>query len=230
MPTALITGASRGIGLEITRAFARRGWDVVATCRDPAGAEDLRALAAANPNVEVRVMDVADHASIEAAAAELDGRAIDVLVNNAGIAHRDTRLGSIDYDRWRAVMDVNLLAPVKVLESFLPHLLLGEHRKAVSISSSLGSVAMTRGDNYFYRTSKAALNMAMRSIGKDLAAQGVMVAVVSPGFVDTDLTRSVNMPKVSAAESGEGIAAYLEAMTPEQAARFLRYNGEEVPW
>lgn len=229
MSTVLITGASRGIGLEMSRAFSARGHQVIATCRDPDSATALQTLGGER-GLEIRRMDVGDAPSVEACAAELAGRPIDILVNNAGVAHRDTRFGALDYDAWRAVMDVNLLAPVKILEALLPNLLLGEGRKAVSISSSLGSIGRAGGDNYFYRTSKAALNMAMRAIGHDLAAQGVMVAVVSPGFVDTDFTRGSNAPKISARESGEGLAAYIEAMTAEDSRRFLRFNGDELPW
>lgn len=229
MSTVLITGANRGIGLEMTQAFLGRGHQVVATCRDPDRAEALRALGGEEA-LEIRAMDVADAAAVKACAADLAGRPIDILVNNAGVAHRDTRLGALDYNAWRRVMDVNLLAPVKVLEAFLPNLLLGEGRKVVSISSSLGSIARAGGDNYFYRTSKAALNMAMRAIGHDLAAQGVLVAVVSPGFVDTDFTRGSNAPKISARESGEGLVAYIEGMTAEDSRRFLRFNGDELPW
>lgn len=229
MSTVLITGASRGIGLEMTRAFLGRGHQVIATCRDPDGAEALRTLGGEGA-LEIRAMDVADPAAVNACVADLPGRPIDILVNNAGVAHRDTRFGALDYDAWRRVMDVNVLAPVKVLEAFLPNLLLGEGRKAVSISSSLGSIGRAAGGNYFYRTSKASLNMAMRAIGHDLAAQGVLVAVVSPGFVDTDFTRGMTAPKISARESGEGLAAYIEGMTAEDSRRFLRFNGDELPW
>ena len=227
MSTVLITGASRGIGLEMTRAFLARGHQVLATCRDPDGATDLRAL---DGRLEVLPLDVADPASIAACAAALDGRAIDILVNNAGVTHRDTRLGHLDYAAWRNVLEINLLAPVMVLEAFLPHLLRGKDRKAVAISSSLGSVARAGGGNVFYRASKAALNMTMRALAADLKEQGVLVAVVSPGFVDTDLTRGMAAPKISAAESGAGLAAYIEAMTPEDSRRFLRFNGDEIAW
>ena len=229
MPTVLITGAGRGIGLEMTRAFLARGHRVIAACRNPDGAAELRALSI-GAALEIVAMDVAEPASVDRCATALAGVPIDILVNNAGVTHRDTRLGALDYDAWRKVLDVNLLAPVKVLEAFLPHLLAGEGRKAVAISSSLGSIGRAGGDNYFYRTSKTALNMAMRSIGVDLAPQGVMVAVVSPGFVDTDLTRGLAAPKISARESGEGLAAYIEGMTAEDARRFLRFNGDELPW
>lgn len=227
MSTVLITGASRGIGLEMTRAFLARGHQVLATCRNPAGAEGLREL---EGSLEILTMDVSEPECIARCATLLDGRAIDILVNNAGVTHRDTRIGDLDYAAWRQVLEVNTLAPVMVLEAFLPHLLRGEGRKAVAISSSLGSVARAGGGNIFYRSSKAALNITMRALAVDLAEQGVTVAVVSPGFVDTDFTRGMTAPKISAPESGAGLAAYIEAMTPEDARRFLRFNGDEIPW
>lgn len=227
MATIFVTGASRGIGLEISRAFLRRGHHVIASCRDPDNAHDLQKL---EGQLEVRALDVADPASLANCVESLANRAIDILVNNAGVTHRDTRIGHLDFEAWRQVLETNLFAPVMVLEAFLPHLLRGDGRKAIAISSSLGSVARAGGGNYFYRTSKAALNMAMRSIGADLAPQGVTVAVVSPGFVDTDLTRGSPTAKISARESGEGLAAFIETLTPEDGRRFLRFNGDELPW
>jgi NAD(P)-dependent dehydrogenase (short-subunit alcohol dehydrogenase family) len=226
MTTVLITGANRGIGLAMAGAFLQRGRRVIATCRDPAGAEALNGLPG---DLQVLPMDVSDAATVAACAAAV-AEPVDILINNAGITHRDTRLGALDYAAWRRVLEVNLLGPVRVLEAFLPHLLRGEQRKAVAVSSSLGSIARAGGGNYFYRTSKAGLNMAMRAIGADLATQGVIVAVVSPGFVDTDLTRGLAAPKISVAESGNGLADHIERLTAEDGRRFLRFNGEEVPW
>ena len=231
MPTALITGAGRGIGLALTEALTARGWSAIAACRKPSGAEALARLAAsASDRVRLEALDVADGASIAGLVRRLDRTPIDALINNAGIAHRDTRLGALDYEAWRAVLEVNLLAPVRVTEALIENVAAGEQKKVVAISSSLGSIAATRGDNYFYRTSKAALNMAMRSLAKDLAPRGITVAMLSPGYVDTDFTRGVAGPKISARESGEGLARAVEAMTPADSGRFYRYNGEPIDW
>jgi NAD(P)-dependent dehydrogenase (short-subunit alcohol dehydrogenase family) len=225
LPSVLITGASRGIGLGLAHAFAARGWRVHAVCRDPARAAELRGL-----GVRIEALDVTDFAAIDALAARMRGQPIDALVANAGIAHRDTHLGGLNYAAWRAVLETNLLAPMKLAEAFLEHVLASRQRKIVAISSSLGSIARTTGDNYFYRTSKAALNMAYRSLAMDLEPRGATVLMLSPGYVDTDLTRDAGGPKVSIQTSAEGLAAAIEAAGPEDSGRFFRYTGETIDW
>ena len=227
MTTTLITGASRGIGLELTRQCAAMGWTVIATCRDPAGAEALNAIPG---DVIVHALDVTDHGQIDALAARLAGTPIDVLINNAGIGGRGATLGALDYATWREVLEVDLVGPVKMTEAFLPHVLAGQGRKIVALGSSLGSISATKGGNYFYRTAKAGLNMAMRSIAMDLAPQGVIVALLSPGVVDTDFTRGARMPKIAVEDSAAGLIAQIEALGPDQAGAFIRYNGETVAW
>lgn len=232
MPHALVTGAARGIGLALTEALAERGWAVTATCRAPDEAAALQALGAAHSElIEIAPLDVADLEAAERLAARIEAP-IDALVNNAGIAWRDTRFGALDYEAWRRVMEVNLMAPMRVAEAFIEQVAASEHRKIVSISSSLGSIAATTGGNYFYRTSKAALNMAMRSLAKDLAPRGVTVALLSPGYVDTDFTRPVvgGPSKISARDSGQGLADAIIGLTPEDSGRFKRFNGQVVDW
>lgn len=227
--TVLITGASRGIGLELARQYAARGARVVATCRTPATATALLEIAGA-PRVVVEPLDVTDDAQIEALAARLKGQSIDVLINNAGVGSAGAGLGTLDYDVWRQVMDTNLYGPVKLTEALLPNLLAGEGRKAVAISSSLGSITGTRGGNYPYRTSKAALNMAMRSMAMDLRDQGITVALLSPGIVDTDFTRGARMPKIPVEVSAAGLIDTIDRLDPSDAGTFVRYNGETVDW
>lgn len=233
MPHALITGASRGIGLALTEAFAERGWNVVATCRSPDAAQDLRALAKTHAGlIEIEPLDVSDFAAVGSLADRTAGRPIDALINNAGIAWRDTRLGALDYEAWRRVMDVNLMAPMRMAEAFVEHVAASEHRKIVSISSSLGSIKAATNGNYFYRTSKAALNMAMRSLAGDLKDRGIIVSLLSPGFVDTDFTRAAagGPPRISARESGQGLADAVIALTPEDSGTFKRFNGQPIDW
>jgi NAD(P)-dependent dehydrogenase (short-subunit alcohol dehydrogenase family) len=227
MPTTLITGASRGIGLELTRQYAALGWTVLATCRDPGAAADLRAVAG---DVSLHPLDVVDHAQVDALAAKLNGAPIDVLINNAGIGGRGAALGGLDYALWREVMEVDMVGPVKVSETFLPNVLAGGRKKIVAVSSSLGSISETKGGNYFYRTAKAALNMAMRTMAMDLAPQGVVVALLSPGIVDTDFTAGARMPKIPVQDSAAGLIRQIEALTPDKAGQFIRYNGDTVAW
>lgn len=232
MPHAFVTGAGRGIGLALTEAFVERGWDVTATCRAPEEATALRDLAKTHQGlIHIERLDVADFGEIEALAARVSSP-IDALVNNAGIAWRDARFGTLDYDAWRRVLDVNLMAPMRVAEAFIEQVATSEHRKIVSISSSLGSISAATGGNYFYRTSKTALNMAMRNLAKDLAPRGVIVSLLSPGYVDTDFTRAAvgGPPKISARDSGQGLVEAIMALTPEDAGRFLRFNGQVIDW
>lgn len=230
MPQILITGANRGLGLALTEEYAARDWRVRATCRTPAEAEALHALAQTHPQISVHALDVSAHETIDHLAAALEGEAIDVVCNNAGIGGGGKGLGALDYAHWNEVLAVNLLGAVKVSESFLPHVQRSTEKKIVAIASSLGSISTTRGGNYAYRTSKAALNMAMRSLAMDLKESGVIVAPLSPGIVDTDFTRGARMPKISAAESARGLADTIARLTLEEAGAFIRYNGETVPW
>lgn len=233
MPRALVTGANRGIGLALTEALLDRGWRVTATCRKPDSASDLSALAERfQARLDVESLDVEDFDAIGVLAERMTGVTIDALVNNAGVTHRDTRLGTLNYAAWRAVMEVNLLAPMRMAEAFLEHVAASEQKKIVSISSGLGSIAATTGDNYFYRTSKAALNMAMRSVAMDLAPRGVIVAMLSPGYVDTDFTRGImsGPPKISVRDSGSGLADAIEALKFEDAGVFKRFNGLVLSW
>ena len=142
MPTVLLTGANRGIGLEFARQYAAAGWRVLATCRAPEKAEKLSAL---GDGVSLYELDVTDHARIKALAEELEGEAIDLLINNAGLygAAQSQELGSIDPELWIEVLRVNTLAPLKMAECFLPHLKTGERKVIASISSRMGSI----GDN-----------------------------------------------------------------------------------
>jgi NAD(P)-dependent dehydrogenase (short-subunit alcohol dehydrogenase family) len=222
---ALITGASRGIGLALTEVLARRGWEVVATCRDPVGAEKLQALAASLP-VRIEPLDVGDFDAIDALASRFDGP-LDLLVNNAGVSGR-TKLGEIDYALWEKVLRTNLLAPMKMVEAFLPRLKASGAPRVVSLASSMGSINGTTGGSYIYRSSKAAMHMAMRSLALDLRDSGIIVALISPGFVDTDFTRAARAPKISVDESANGLAHAIERLGPEDNGRLFRFNGEAI--
>jgi NAD(P)-dependent dehydrogenase (short-subunit alcohol dehydrogenase family) len=163
VPTVLVTGANRGIGLEYVRQYAARGWNVIATARRPAEAAELQALAKANPRVTVEQLDVADFAQVDALAARHAGKPIDIVVNNAGITGKPTEQyfgKSSDWAVFEAVLRTNTIAPLKIAEAFLPHLQASRQKKLVNVSSSEGSIgSVTAGRMYFYRASKAALNM-----------------------------------------------------------------------
>jgi NAD(P)-dependent dehydrogenase (short-subunit alcohol dehydrogenase family) len=225
--TVLITGSSRGIGLGLARAYAARGWRVIATCRSPGTADQLAAM---EGEVSVQALDVTDTASIAQLAESLAGTPIDLLINNAGIGGAAVGLGNMDLDRWRLVLETNLLGPAKVVDAFLPHVRAGTGRKIVNISSTLGSIARASGGNYAYRSSKAALNMTMRAIARDLVDEGIICVLLSPGIVDTHFTRGGRMPKIPVEESVAGLLRVIDGLTRADAGAFLRYTGDIVEW
>lgn len=230
MPTALITGASRGIGRELAARLAERGWHVIAGCRDPerAGLPE---------GIETHRLDTADHASIDALAAKLRGTPFDLLVNNAGSygpqgfpdGQRYQAFGATDYAVWADVMRVNLFGPMKMVEAFADHLAASERKLVVNMSSDLGSIANNaHGGSHAYRTSKAALNMLTKGLSVDLASRGITVVSLAPGWTRTELGGS--MAHLSVEESVAGQIAVIERLKAKDSGRFVNLRGEDVDW
>ena len=189
-PVVLITGANRGLGLEFVRQYAADSWHVFAACRAPGEAGELQKLAAdSGGRVRVLPMDVMDVASVKAAAGAIGLQPIDLLLNNAGVmGPRNDRIGSIDYTAWARVLDANTLGPMRVVEAFVENVAKSRDKKIVTITSGMGSLEdNTSGGAYAYRTSKAAVNMVVRSLALDLAPAGITCIVVNPGWVRTDM-------------------------------------------
>ena len=232
-PTILITGASRGLGLEFARQYAARGWRVIATARRPAAATALAQLAAAHPEVAIEALDVTDGAAIAALAAGLQGRAIDVLLHNAGItgARAGHGLGSLDYDLYRQVLETNAIGPMRLTEALLGNVAASVQKKIVTISSSEGSI--TRVDaarGYWYRSSKAAVNMLMRNLAFQVHERGISVALVNPGPVDTDMMKGVPMALQPVQVAVATVVRIIDAVALEHTGRFWDYEGGELPW
>jgi NAD(P)-dependent dehydrogenase (short-subunit alcohol dehydrogenase family) len=232
MPTVLITGASRGLGLEFSRQYAESGWQVLSTCRSPDDAPALRDLADCHPSLRLHALDVTQDKSVQSLAEVLRGIKIDVLLNNAGIAGQidGQSLGVLDYRIGHETMETNLFGPLRMAEAFLDHVAASEQRKIMTVSSALGSISSTTGGTIFYRCSKSAVNMAMASLARDVAQRGVIVGLLSPGLVATDLTADLDGPKITPLESISGLIPIIDAYTLEQSGQFIRYTGLEVPW
>jgi NAD(P)-dependent dehydrogenase (short-subunit alcohol dehydrogenase family) len=204
---------------------------VIAACRDPGSAPELRQLAAASDRcIEIVALDVTDPASVRAAAQALAGTAIDVLVNNAGIgAPRGQKLGSLDYAAWARVLDVNTLGPMRVTEAFLEHVSAGKDRKIVTITSGMGSIAdNSSGGSYAYRSSKAAVNMVVKSLSLDLEPRGITCVVMNPGWVRTDMGGPGG--KISPAESIAAMRKVIAKLKPADTGKFFNYDGGTYPW
>ena len=220
MTTVVITGANRGIGLELARQFKQRGDQVVAACRK--SSDELAKL-----DVEViEGVDVADDASVSQLASSLENRTIDVLVNCAGILS-DESLGDLDFDRMRRQFEVNSLGPLRVTAALRGNL--GQGSKVAIVTSRMGSIEdNTSGGRYGYRMSKAAVNMAGRSLANDLKDGGVAVAILHPGFVRTEMTGHQGL--IDPPESAAGLIARIDEVTLETTGTFWHTNGEIIPW
>jgi NAD(P)-dependent dehydrogenase (short-subunit alcohol dehydrogenase family) len=238
MATVLITGASRGLGLEFALQYAADGWQVHACCRNPSAAADLAELAgSARGRVVVHRLDVTDFPAIDALADELSGTSIDLLINNAGrytqggfaAARSEQAFGYSDFDDWERVFRVNVFAPMKMAEAFVDNLGSSEQGKLVTISSGMGSIALnSSGGSYAYRSSKTAVNSVMRSLSLDLAERGILVALLHPGWVSTDMggPDADISPQVSVA----GMRQVIDALQAEDSGCFRDYRGKKLPW
>lgn len=232
-PTVLITGSNRGIGLELARQYAAKNWNVIATCRHPETAKALKAIASAYADVEIEKLDVTDHAAIDALSEKYKDMPIDLLINNAGITggRENQQFGHLHYDAFFKVMDVNVVGPLKMAEAFIDQVAASDQKKIVNITSSEGSLSTIHGArNYFYRPSKAALNMVMLNLSREVAPRGVIIGLINPGPVATDMMKGVNMPLLTPQESVSGVITVIDSLTPEKSGKFLQYDGKELTW
>jgi NAD(P)-dependent dehydrogenase (short-subunit alcohol dehydrogenase family) len=219
MSTVLLTGANRGIGLALARAFVARGDAVIAVCRS--SSRELNAL-------DVRVLDgvdVTDEGSVTTLTSRLSGTRIDVLVNNAGILERES-LDRLDPAGWRRQMEVNAFGPLSLTAALLP--LLTPAAKVVVITSRMGSIGDNGSGGYHgYRMSKAAVNAAFVSLARDLAPRGIAVGIYHPGMVATEMTGRHGIPPEQAAA---GLISRIDALDTATSGRFYHQDGTELPW
>ena len=231
MTTVLITGANRGLGLEFCRQYAEQGWHVIACCRNPDDAFDLNNLAGRHPNIQLETLDVADFGQIDALSRKLSDCCIDVLINNAGV-YGDLQgggFGQLDYQAWTQSLVINTQAPVKMAEAFLQQVKCSDKKLIVNISSLMGSIADNdSGGSILYRSSKAALNAAMKSLAIGLKNQSVGVLTFHPGWVKTDMGGPNAL--INADESIAGMRALIEGFSLNQSGSFVKYDGTPMPW
>ncbi|MBO2628821.1 SDR family oxidoreductase [Shewanella algae] len=229
MPQLLITGANRGIGLALTQVYLAAGWDVLACCRDPETADELLDLVNEFQGLEVFALDVTDYEAVADLAEELEGRGLDLLLNNAGYyGPKGLLLGQLPVDEWRTVFEVNSIAPCKLAEAFLPHLIQAKGIIA-NISSKVGSMADNQsGGGYLYRSSKAALNSITKSLALDLADVGVKAVALHPGWVQTSMGGPNALIDVDT--SAAGMKQLLDNLSQAQSGGFYDYCGNSIPW
>ena len=208
-PVALITGVSRGLGKELARQYADDGWDVIGTQR--------------------RDLEMTDYQQIRQFAAKLNGKPIDLLFCNAGISGKKGMApGSFDFASWEEVLRVNLLGPAALAEALIENLAASERRTIAMMSSRLGSISESSGMTLPYSTSKAALNMLVKGLAATLAARGIVVVALSPGWVRTDM--GGEGAPLSPEASVRGLRKVIGGLKPADSGKFLSHDGSAIPW
>jgi NAD(P)-dependent dehydrogenase (short-subunit alcohol dehydrogenase family) len=234
MPTLLITGANRGLGLGLAGACLADGWKVIALNRQHS--DGLRALAC--DDLDVLTCDLTDDGELAGVADRLSGRTIDVLVNNAGrMAKRSSApggesvqgFGHFDRGLWRAVFDINLFTPMRLCELLVENVARAENGRMVTISSMLGSMALNEsGGIYAYRASKAGVNAIMKSMSIDLRDRGITAVALHPGWVRTDMGgRGADLDIET---SVAGMKKVIDGLDARDSGRLLSWDGTEMPW
>lgn len=227
----LITGTSRGIGLEMVRYGLERGWRIFACCRHPQHAESLLNLAGLAPQqISVHIADMKELATLQALAYELRNESIDILVNNAGVYGPDkNRFGEVDVAGWHEAFQVNCISPLKLSELMIGSIQSGRGKTIACISSKMGSMEdNTSGGSYIYRASKAALNAVVKSMSVDLRGQGIKVVALNPGWVKTDMGGP--NAEISTRERVSRMFDVLLTLSESDSGRFIDIDGSDIPW
>ena len=232
MNTALITGANRGIGLELSKQYLADGWRVIACCRHPEKADALNNLAIQyTDGLTISKLELADHAQIERLAQTLENEPIDLLINNAGIYPKSDMggFGHTDYEDWMTAFNINCMGPLKMAETFAKHITRSQKKLIVTITSQMGSIDdNTSGGNYLYRSSKAAANMVVKSLSIDLKGKGIIAVAFNPGWVKTDMGGPNAM--ISVEQSVTDMRKVINNLTMEDSGGFIGYDGNVIPW
>ena len=229
MSNVLITGANRGIGLELARQYVEAGHHVLACCRNPDQADALNELA--GENLTVLKLVPQDGESVQALVEQLGNTGVDILINNAGTPgpapDQQTAL-NMDFDGWLETFNVNTLAPLRVLQALHPILQKSSDAKAITITSQMGALDLNWPTMYAYCSSKAAVNKIMRMISLELAKENIAVGLIHPGWVQTDMGGA--QADITAAESAAGIIAVIDGINLENTGCFMKWNGEPHNW
>ncbi|HEX8056537.1 MAG TPA: SDR family NAD(P)-dependent oxidoreductase [Novosphingobium sp.] len=228
MANVAITGAGRGIALELVRQHVAQGDRVYALARDPKRAEVLNALAAdSNGLLTVHTMDVADDASVKAGAASTGEGPIDILYNVAGVLGTPApQLDGVDWATFDQAIEIMVKGPLRVMLAFLPRLQAGS--KVMNITSQLAASTWPYGGFYDYVAAKAGLNRMMRSVAIDLKGRGIVVGLIHPGYVQTDMGGAG--ADITPQESATGVRTLAEGWTLDKSGDLYRWNGEVHPW
>jgi len=238
--TVLITGANSGIGLELTRQYAAKGWDVIATHRREQTPESLAALAKQHPKLRVEKMDVSSHEQVFGLAQKLRGQPIDVLINNAGLFclcdweddnDRSQQFGSLNYEHFDPIMRANVMGVIMVSEAFAENVKASRQKKMITMSSSVGTISRPGRGAFWYASSKAAVNKINVNLAEVLKSADVIVVPMHPGAVRVE--KQANDPGTHLIDtdfSVRNIITTIDKLTMSQSGKFTNYDGKELPW
>jgi NAD(P)-dependent dehydrogenase (short-subunit alcohol dehydrogenase family) len=223
MATVLITGCDTGLGVEFARQYAADGYRVIASCLDPSSARETAGI---RGNIELVKLDVTDHGEIEGLSKRLADDAVDILLNNAGIARPHPPFGQTDCTNWRRILEANLIGPMKMAESFVEHIARSDQKMMAFVSSRMGSIELNNsGASYAYRSSKAGLNMIVKTLAIDLAPRGICALALHPGWAATEPGG-----RVPVAESVAGMRGVIHRAGPHHTGSFVTYHDQPLPW
>ncbi len=230
MPTLLISGANRGIGLELTKQYLTNNWEVIATCRAPEEATQLQQLKVNNSQLRIEPLDITDHDQISQLSHSLKDTPIDLLLNNAGYyANNASVFGQTEQQAWQDAVHINVLGPMKMMEYFVQQVGHSSMKTIVSITSKMGSISDNNsGGHYAYRATKAALNAIMVSAAQDLRPRGIKVLILHPGWVRTDMG-GLN-GQLSVEQSASMLRHNITQSTMKHSGIFQDIDGSTIPW
>jgi len=231
MATVLITGSSRGFGYELARQFAEAGDRVFATCRNPETAVKLNAVAAASAGrLTVHRMDIGDMASVQACAAEIGDTPIDILINNAGVwgGLATQVFENMDYDNWAYEVNVIMMGPFRVLQTFMKNVLASDQRKIVTITSQVSAHSYQKIIGYAYASAKAGLNRLITALAREMAGREVIMVLLHPGWIRTEMAGPV--ADIDPPEAAAVNIPLIKRLTMADSGRFLKWTGEDHAW
>lgn len=231
MPSILITGTNRGIGLELAKLYTSKQWQVHACCRSPEATTQLQNIATKHTNLHLHKLDINNNEQRKALADKLTQEPIDILFNNAGIyGNWDYQsFGNTHEEEWINAFQTNVIATMKMMESFATHVAHSEKRIIVNMSSKMGSMDDNgSGGSYIYRSCKAAVNAITVSAAKDLSRNDITVIAQHPGWVRTDMGGPQG--EISASTCASNIAYILEQLSIDDSGRFIDIDGSTIPW
>ncbi len=229
MKTVFITGANRGLGLEFCRQYLKQGWKVIAACRHPEKANALIDLTE-NFALDIYPLDLSDEKAIARVANHLEGKPLDLLINNAGVYGGSPQdLAHCDTAHWLQTFQINAIAPAKLTQFLLPNLRLTDGAKIVFLTSKMGSMSDNgSGGSYIYRSSKAALNAIIKSLSIDLQNDGIAVAALHPGWVKTDMGGPNGL--INTEQSINGLREVIEQLSMHNTGCFVDYQHKPIAW